>query len=195
MGTGTKVTSTCLRVVELICAAIVVGILGRFQNLVDQAGGPDDARIVYSLTIGCISLFVSLVLLVPFGLTFYFFAVDFVLFVCWMVAFGLMENVSVVVALVGYLELKLEILQLVISGSCSSFWYQNYWGYYWGQLGYTVAVTQGPPVVIVRTSGCGEWRANLAFSFIGSWLWLISGFLVSGARKFCMGGRDGAERE
>jgi hypothetical protein len=93
MGHAPQILSVCLRICEVICSAVVVGILGRYQHLVAVANAPNINRLVYSLAIGCISLFVSLVLMIPFIVTFYFFLLDIALFICWMVAFGLMTNV------------------------------------------------------------------------------------------------------
>jgi hypothetical protein len=61
------------------------------------------------------------------------------------------------------------------TNTCSSSWYYNYWGYYWGRLWHT-----GPiGTVHVNGVGCREWRVVLAFSFIALWLYLMSGILVS----------------
>jgi hypothetical protein len=51
-------------------------------------------RIIYAVTIAGISIVCSIVLLPPFRHTFYAFPLDIILFVLWMVAFGLLGNVS-----------------------------------------------------------------------------------------------------
>jgi hypothetical protein len=62
--------------------------------------------------------------------------------------------------------------QLIVGRACSSSWYTNYWGYYWGRL------WAAPRRSWFRLSGCSSWRTALAFTFIGSILWLLSGCLV-----------------
>jgi hypothetical protein len=95
MGTTSKVVSVILRVGELICAAIVVGILGRYLDLVHDANANPNVRIIYTIAIGGISIFFSLVLMPPLKYSFWAFGLDFALFICWMVAFGLLINVSI----------------------------------------------------------------------------------------------------
>jgi hypothetical protein len=95
MGTTSKAVSVILRVGELICAAIVVGILGRYLDLVYDANASPNGRIIYTIVIGGISIFFSLVLMPPLKYSFWAFGLDFALFICWMVAFGLLINVSI----------------------------------------------------------------------------------------------------
>jgi hypothetical protein len=94
MGTASKVVSVIFRVGELICAAIVVGILGRYVDLVDDANADQDDRILYALAIGSISLLPSLVLMPPMKYSFWAFGLNFARFVSWMVGFGLLFDVS-----------------------------------------------------------------------------------------------------
>jgi len=113
-------------------------------------------RIVYAVTIAGISIFCSIVLLPPLRYTFYAFPLDLLLFVAWMVAFGLLVNLA--------------------SGTCSSLWYQNYWGYYWGRFWvlYPPSLITGS---LIGSTGCRQWRASIAWSFIGGFCWLINAFI------------------
>src|SRR5882757_7478395 len=99
MGSASKVASFCLRVGELICAAIVAGILGYYLHLIDQANASVNGRIIYAEVIAGISILFSLILMIPFKFSFWAFPLDFVLFICWMVAFGLLIDVSPATAL------------------------------------------------------------------------------------------------
>ena len=83
-----------LRFGELASAAIVVGILGRYLSILADADVDAGSRIIYSVVIGGISLFFSLVLFPPLKYSFYGWPIDFSLFICWMVAFGLLCGVS-----------------------------------------------------------------------------------------------------
>lgn len=94
MGTASKVASLLFRIGELICAAVVVGILGHYLSVIDDANVNADSRIVYGLSIGAISLFLSLVFMPPLKYSFWSFPIDYALFICWMVAFGLQVDVS-----------------------------------------------------------------------------------------------------
>jgi hypothetical protein len=94
MGTASKDISLLFRIFELISAAIITGILGYYLNILDDAN-VYNSRIVYALAMGAISIFFSIVLMPPLIYSFLAFVIDFAIFVCWMVAFGLLINVSV----------------------------------------------------------------------------------------------------
>jgi hypothetical protein len=93
MGSASKIASVCLRVGELICATIVVGILGHYLYLLDKADANANGRITYTIAIAGTSLGLSVLLMPPFKYSFWAFPVDYALFICWMVAFGLMIDV------------------------------------------------------------------------------------------------------
>ncbi|OJJ48736.1 hypothetical protein ASPZODRAFT_14861 [Penicilliopsis zonata CBS 506.65] len=146
------------RIGEIIGSAIVVGILGRFQHFVDAAPhGHNDSRIIYSLVIASLSLAASLIMVFPWIRFFYAFILDFIFFILWIVAFGLMAN-------------------LTVSGGCHSTWYVTDWGYYWGRW-WTVYPTGNVTTTVVGTHNCGDWRANLAFTFITALLYFCSAVL------------------
>ncbi|KAH6662187.1 hypothetical protein B0J14DRAFT_611069 [Halenospora varia] len=157
MGAASKTFSVILRASELISAAIVVGIVGRFLSFLSSAHANAGSRIIYAEVIAGISILASILLFPPLKYSFYCFGLDFALWICWMVAFGLLCN-------------------LTVSGGCQSYWYWHNWGYYWGRYWYTVprdSITQS----VVGTAACSEWRATLAFCFIGGWAWFSSGIL------------------
>lgn len=94
MGSTSKVCSVILRVWELVCSAVVLGLTARFVNLVIRAGASNDARIIYTLTLASISTLYSILFMPPLMYTFLAFAADFILFVMWLVAFCLLVTVS-----------------------------------------------------------------------------------------------------
>ena len=94
MGGGSKICSVILRFGELASAAIVVGILGRYLAILADANIDAGSRIIYSEVIAGISLLFSIVLFPPLKYSFYCFPIDFALFICWIVAFALLCNVS-----------------------------------------------------------------------------------------------------
>lgn len=93
MGAGSRVTSVFFHVFEIICAAVVAGTVGWYLHAVDNAGAHVNSRLVYTQATAGISLFLSLILIVPLRYSFLAFPLNFILFVMWMVAFGLLVNV------------------------------------------------------------------------------------------------------
>jgi len=146
--------SVILRILELCCAVIVAGIVGQYLHYLDLADVHAGSRIIYTEVIAGISILFSIIFMPPLKYSFYGFIIDFALFICWMVAFGLMEN-------------------LTGGHGCSSYWYWSSWGYYWGRYWYTVPLSSTTQS-LVGTAACGEWKAALSFSFIGGWTWFVS---------------------
>ena len=93
MGAASKVVSVLLRIGELISACIVCGIMGRYLSLQHDANASYNSRIVYAVAMASISIFFSIVLMPPLKYSFMAFPLDLVLFVCWIVCFGLLVNV------------------------------------------------------------------------------------------------------
>jgi len=148
MGSTSRVCNVILRVWELVCSAVVLGIVATFINSVIRYGASNDSRLIYTLVVASISTLYSLLFMPPFLYTFLAFPADFILFVMWLVAFCL-------------------LVTRVAAHTCNSLWYSTYWGYYWdpyyrGGVGY---------------AGCSQWRAVLAFSFMAAITYLVSSIL------------------
>src|SRR6187402_1923525 len=94
MGATSKVCSVILRFGELSSATIVVALVGRFLAILSDAHVGASSRIIYAEVIAAISLFFSIFLFPPLKYSFYACPLDFAIFICWMVAFGLLCNVS-----------------------------------------------------------------------------------------------------
>jgi len=156
MGSASKAISIVFRIGELISASIVLGIMSRFIYLVNLGHADTNSRLIYAEVIAGISIAASILLMPPLLYSFWAFPLDCALFICWMVAFGLLANLSG-------------------SHTCSSFWYWNYWGYYWGRFWYIPRATI--TYSVVGNVGCGPWRSVLAFSFIGGICWLVNTFI------------------
>jgi hypothetical protein len=95
MGIASQITSVVFRGMELISATIIAGLVGAYLHLVSEADAHASGRIVYTISIAGISIFFSLFFLPPLKYSFYGFPLDFALFICWMVAFGLLDNVCI----------------------------------------------------------------------------------------------------
>lgn len=89
MGGASKVLLVCLRIWQLVCSVIVLGILGSFLHRVHEAGAWKDGRIVYGVVTASISTFFSIVFIAPFLYAFLACPFDFVMFVMWLVLFCL----------------------------------------------------------------------------------------------------------
>ncbi|ORX98674.1 hypothetical protein BCR34DRAFT_640649 [Clohesyomyces aquaticus] len=156
MGTGSKILSVILRAGELCSFSIVIGLLGRFFYLFHL--GTDESlngRLIYAEVIAGLSIVASILLMPPLKYSFCAWPVDVVLFICSIVAFGLLAD---------------------LSSGCSSHWYWNYWGYYWGRF-WTVAPRATIGFNTIAYAGCGSWRSILSFLFMGSMAWFLSAIL------------------
>ncbi|KAG7284913.1 hypothetical protein NEMBOFW57_009528 [Staphylotrichum longicolle] len=167
MGAGSKVALVGLRIWELICSVIVLGILGSFLHRLSDAGVSRDGRIVYGVVTASISTVFSIVFIAPFLYAFIAFPGDFILWIMWLVAFCL-------------------LITRTGGNTCSATWYWDYWGYYWGGWWRrpTVIVT-GP--ADIGYAGCSQWRTVLAFSFMAMFSYFVSAilgaFVVASYRK------------
>ena len=94
MGGASKFVSVVLRVLELISASIVAGLVGEYLHHVHQAHDSPGSRMVYTVTLAGISIVVALVCMIPLRILFYGFLLDAALFIMWMTAFGLLDGVS-----------------------------------------------------------------------------------------------------
>lgn len=147
-GLAHRIITMLLRLAQLACACIVMGILARFCYQLTVAQATANSRLVYTLVIAGITIVYSVLFCAPFNILSISFPFDFVLFVTWLVAFCLLADQS---------------------HHCNTVWFHNYWGYYWGRWW-----NDRPPGVIPRYDGCGYWKTVLAFSFIASMMHLLS---------------------
>jgi len=156
MGTVSKVLSVILRLGELASGVIVLALLGRFLYLVGEANAYADSRIIYATVVSSIAIALSILLMPPFTYSFMAFAVDFVMFALFMVAFCLLETLTGI-------------------HTCDAVWYWSYWGFFWGGFWRTPVVVAGP--WDIGWAGCASWRTVLAFTFISSIAFLFSSLL------------------
>lgn len=147
-GLAHRVITMLLRLAQLACACIVMGILARFCYQITVAQVSANSRIVYTIVISGITIVFSVLFCAPFNILALSFPFDFVLFVCWLVAFSLLAAQD---------------------HHCGTEWFYNYWGYYWGRWWNEAPVGFAP-----RYDGCGYWKTVLAFSFIASMMHLLS---------------------
>lgn len=86
--------SFLLRVGELAFAAVVAGITGDYLHSVNDEPNSDSskARFIYTEVVAGLSILLALLWLFPFSGTFIHWPIDLLLFVAWMVAFGLLVD-------------------------------------------------------------------------------------------------------
>jgi hypothetical protein len=95
MGVVSRGVQVALRIWQLICSLIVLGIIARFLDLVSDAGATRDGRIIYGIIVASISALFALVFVVPILYSFLAFPFDFALFVMWLVLFCLLMTVCI----------------------------------------------------------------------------------------------------
>ena len=96
-GHASRGLSVFLRLGELTCGAIVLGIVGRLLDLVDEGGSQPNARLIYAVVIASLTIIFSLFFILPMAYSFWSFPIDFFMFAAWLVVFALLETVSAAV--------------------------------------------------------------------------------------------------
>ena len=93
MGHASKIASVAFRTLQLVSAAIVIGLIGdylRYASSVKMV----NSNIVYTEAIAGLSIFFSIFMIIPWKYFSYAAPLDFIMFIMWMVSFGLLRNVS-----------------------------------------------------------------------------------------------------
>jgi hypothetical protein len=88
-----RIVSVCLRIWELVCASVVVGLIGTYLSYLGNAH-VTSGRMDYVIATASLGIIGSLALSPPLRYSFYACPFDFAMFVMWMVAFGLMVDVG-----------------------------------------------------------------------------------------------------
>jgi hypothetical protein len=86
--------SLCLRIGELAFSAVVAGLTGEYLHHTKGTSAWNKKRFIYTEVIAAIGILFSLLFLLPFAGSFIHWPVDFLLFVGFIVAFGLLAHVS-----------------------------------------------------------------------------------------------------
>jgi Membrane-associating domain len=138
----------------------VAGITGAYLNSVSYVSNSDatKARFIYTEVVAALSILLALLWLLPFSGTFIHWPIDFLLFVCWIVAFGLLVNVSCDIFAVVYIRMLKHRWQFIGPLDCGNL-------FYWGD--------------ITQQGVCQRWKADVAFAFLSAIFWLASTLLVS----------------
>jgi len=85
-----RIASMALRIGELAFAAVVLGITSEYLHAVRNVGDWHKKRFIYTDVVACLSIILSLFWLLPFAGGFIHWPVDLILFILWIVAFGLL---------------------------------------------------------------------------------------------------------
>jgi hypothetical protein len=95
MATVSRVLLVFLRLGQLACGAIVLGIIAYLFHRVSTAGVGPNGRLVYAAVIAALTIIDALVFIVPMAYAFWSFPIDFFLAVAWLIVFIVLETVSV----------------------------------------------------------------------------------------------------
>ncbi|KAH8820858.1 integral membrane protein-like protein [Xylogone sp. PMI_703] len=84
--------SFCLRVGELAFSTIVAGLTGDYLHRTRHASSYANRYFIYTEVVAAIGILTSLLFLLPFATTFIHWPIDFINFILFMVAFGLLTD-------------------------------------------------------------------------------------------------------
>jgi hypothetical protein len=91
------VISVLLRLGQLACGSIVMGLLAHFFNLIHDIGGDNKdphGRLVFAAAIASVTILAALLCLPPYAYSFWAWPIDLFLAVAWLVVFSLLETVG-----------------------------------------------------------------------------------------------------
>lgn len=166
----TDIFSICLRIGQLIFSTIVTGITGHHLHTVRHESAWTKKRFIYTEIVGPLGMICALLFLLPFTWSFIHWPVDFLLFIMFMVSFGLLAdvcNLSPISAnprlsfypfqIATKTKTDLTNIQFIAPLKCGSLWNWN---------------------GITGKSTCSKWKADVAFTFLASIFFLASALLV-----------------
>lgn len=88
------IISMIFRLAELVFAAIVAGVNGKYLHDVRGTSTWDQSRFIYTEVVAGLAILLSLLWLLPFASSFVHWGAEIIISICWFVAFGLIVNVS-----------------------------------------------------------------------------------------------------
>ncbi|GES63486.1 LCCL domain protein [Aspergillus terreus] len=87
-----RLVSIVLRVVEIICAAIVAGIIGYYLDTLGDFDAWPQARWIYTEVVAGLSILLGLIWLIPFSSGFFNWPFDVIISFAWFAAFGILVD-------------------------------------------------------------------------------------------------------
>lgn len=87
------ILSLLLRLGELAFSAVVAGLTGQYLHANKDASSWSKGRFIYTEVVAAIGILFSLLFLLPFAGSFIHWPVDLLLFILYMIAFGLLASV------------------------------------------------------------------------------------------------------
>lgn len=87
-----RLIGTALRVGELAFAAVVAGLTGDYLHRTRGASDWSRKRFIYTEVVAVLSILISILWILPFAGAFVHWPIDVILFVLWIVAFGLLVD-------------------------------------------------------------------------------------------------------
>jgi len=141
--------------IKLAFAAVVAGLTGEYLHNTRSQSTWDRKRFIYTEVVAGLSILLALLWLLPFTGSFIHWPVDFILFVSWIVAFGLLVDVSHCPQTSSAFSSTAANLKEQFIGplNCGSV-------FNWGDL--------------TQKGTCQKWKADVAFIFLSAIFWLAS---------------------
>ncbi|KAE8352793.1 membrane-associating domain-containing protein [Aspergillus coremiiformis] len=87
-----RLVSIVLRLVEIICAVIVAGIIGYYLVSLNDLEAWPQARWIYTEVVAGVSILLGLIWLIPFSFSFFSWPFDVVISLAWFAAFGILVD-------------------------------------------------------------------------------------------------------
>jgi hypothetical protein len=80
---------------QLAFAAVVAGLTGEYLSTINDVpdSDPNKTRFIYTEVVAALSMLLALLWLLPFAGSFAHWLIDLILFIAWIVAFGLLVQV------------------------------------------------------------------------------------------------------
>ncbi|KAG0645172.1 hypothetical protein D0Z07_9289 [Hyphodiscus hymeniophilus] len=88
----TDLVSLCLRIGELAFSATVAGLTGQWLHQHKSTSAWSEKRFIYTEVVAALGILFSLIFLFPFANSFLHWPADLILFILYIVAFGLLVN-------------------------------------------------------------------------------------------------------
>ncbi|PLB37919.1 MARVEL domain-containing protein [Aspergillus candidus] len=87
-----RILSIALRTVEIICGAVVAGIIGYYLNSFDKLETWSQARWIYTEVVAAVSIILGFLWLIPCSFGFFSWPFDVIISCAWFAAFGILVD-------------------------------------------------------------------------------------------------------
>jgi len=91
---GSRLLNMVLRGLQLVFAALVLGVMAWFETKLHKLKSSTDPhpRVIYTLTVAVVSFIAALIFFIPFTMSIVNYVWDFVMMAAWFAAFGVLVD-------------------------------------------------------------------------------------------------------